>query len=101
MVAPSGATWESDDRPAERGRTAGISVIPPGDTPGVGTQLRLINTPRPSGGSAGGRTGRRAVRWPEWRLDARARTVGRRGVAQARAALEREARPDPELPKAS
>jgi hypothetical protein len=63
----------------------------------VGTQLRLINTPR----IAGGRTGRRSVRWPEWKLDARARTVGRRGVAQARAALERAARPDPEMPKAS
>jgi len=63
----------------------------------VSTQLRLVDTPR----QAGGRTGRRAVRWPEWKLDARARTVGRRGVAQARAALERAARPDPELPKAS
>jgi hypothetical protein len=41
------------------------------------------------------------VRWPEWKLDSRARTVGRRGVAQARAALEQAARPDPKLPKAS
>ena len=62
----------------------------------MGTQLRLINGPRPRAG----RTGRRAVRWPEWKLDERARTVGRLGVAQARAALERS-RPEPELPKAS
>jgi hypothetical protein len=33
------------------------------------------------------RRGRRAVRWDEWRLDDRARRVGREGVAQARAAL--------------
>jgi hypothetical protein len=41
------------------------------------------------------------VHWPGWKLDDRARTVGRLGVAQARAALERAARPDPKLPKAS
>ncbi|MGH9015619.1 MAG: hypothetical protein ACRDZ1_17015 [Acidimicrobiia bacterium] len=59
------------------------------------TQLRLVDPPA--------RTGRRAVRWPEWRLDPRTRSIGRRGVARARAELERASRPDPgaPLPKAS
>ena len=35
--------------------------------------------------------GRRAVRWGDWQLDARTRTVGRQGVAAAREALERVA----------
>ncbi|HEY3669676.1 MAG TPA: hypothetical protein VGN51_01985 [Acidimicrobiia bacterium] len=36
----------------------------------------------------GGRTGRRAAVWGDWRLDAGTRRVGRAGVAQARQALE-------------
>ncbi|MGH9032665.1 MAG: hypothetical protein ACRDZV_11110 [Acidimicrobiia bacterium] len=65
----------------------------------MSTQLRLVDSPRT--GRARARTGRRAVHWPAWKLDDRARTVGRLGVAQARAALERAARPEPRLPKAS
>ncbi|HEX6311273.1 MAG TPA: hypothetical protein VF152_06570 [Acidimicrobiia bacterium] len=64
----------------------------------MSTQLRLVDSPR---ARAAGRTGRRAVHWPAWKLDARTRTVGRAGIAQARAALERAARPEPRLPKAS
>jgi hypothetical protein len=70
----------------------------------MGTQLRLVGTPETPatrtrtrrGGHA--RRGRRAVHWPEWRLDDRARRVGRQGVAQARAALARAQNPDPETP---
>jgi hypothetical protein len=49
------------------------------------------------------RRGRRAARWPDWRLDDRARRVGREGVAQARAALARAQQSDPKaaLSKAS
>ncbi|MGH8985864.1 MAG: hypothetical protein ACRDY6_18580 [Acidimicrobiia bacterium] len=64
----------------------------------MSTQLRLVDSPR---SPRGARTGRRQVRWPAWRLDDRARTVGRRGVAQARAALEQAAPPERKLPKAS
>jgi len=64
----------------------------------VSTQLRLVDSPK---APKRGRTGRRAVHWPGWKLDERARTVGRQGVAQARAALQQAARPDPKLPKAS
>jgi hypothetical protein len=68
----------------------------------VSTQLRLVDSPRPRGGNPRpGRTGRRAVHWPAWKLDERARNVGRRGVAQAKAALEQAARPESKLPKAS
>jgi hypothetical protein len=75
----------------------------------VSTQLRLVDPPEPeaskstrrrattSGRTAPKRTGRaapargggrRAVNWGDWRLDARTRSVGRAGVAQARRALE-------------
>jgi hypothetical protein len=67
----------------------------------VGTQLRLVDnldrTPRrrrarsTTGATPRSdrvRTARRAVRWHDWRLDDKARRVGREGVAQARAALE-------------
>jgi hypothetical protein len=49
------------------------------------------------------RRGGRAVRWPDWRLDDRARRVGREGIAQARAALARAQAADPKalLSKAS
>ncbi|MCZ7527297.1 MAG: hypothetical protein M5U14_13510 [Acidimicrobiia bacterium] len=49
-------------------------------------QLRLLDGGRP----------------PDWRLDERARRVGRRGVAQARRALERARPPEPRdgLPRA-
>jgi hypothetical protein len=84
----------------------------------MGTQLRLVEAPetqarpaRPRRANAGRRgrqappvrRGRRAVHWPDWQLDNRARHVGRAGVAQARAALARAQNPDPEapLPKAS
>ena len=75
------------------------------------TQLRLVEPPEPrvtasskSGPKASakastkgraratvvrsGRTGRPAVKWGDWRLDARTRQVGRVGVARAREALE-------------
>jgi hypothetical protein len=64
----------------------------------VSTQLRLVDSPR---AARTGRTGRRAVHWPGWKLDDRARTVGRQGVARARAALAQAAPPEPKLPKAS
>jgi hypothetical protein len=69
----------------------------------VSTQLRLVDSPKAPKAETGrqGRTGRRAVHWPGWKLDERARTVGRRGVAQARAALAQAPRPEPKLPKAS
>jgi hypothetical protein len=84
----------------------------------MGTQLRLVEAPetpaqptrrrRANAGRRGrptqaARSGRRAVHWPDWRLDDRARHVGRAGIAQARAALARAQNPDPEapLPKAS
>lgn len=58
-------------------------------------QLRLVDTPRAP------RTGRRAVHWPAWKLDNRTRTVGKAGIAQARAALERAPRAEPRLRRAS
>jgi len=76
----------------------------------MATQLRLVETPATRTTPATARTaarprraqparrGRRAVHWPEWRLDDRARRVGRQGIAQARAALERSQRPDPNTP---
>jgi hypothetical protein len=90
-------------------RDAGITVTPPGDTPRVSTQLRLVDTPDPRPTAAtttrraartgrtspkrttvapARRSGRRAVNWGDWRLDARTRSVGRAGVARARRALE-------------
>jgi hypothetical protein len=74
----------------------------------MGTQLRLVKLEpaarrNRSRRSEPARIGRRAAHWPDWRLDERARHVGREGVAQARAALARAQKPDPEapLPKAS
>jgi hypothetical protein len=74
----------------------------------MGTQLRLVKVDSPARRRTRrtiepARTGRRAAHWPDWRLDDRARRVGRLGVAQARAALARAQNPDPEtpLPKAS
>ena len=92
---------ESPARPSGPG---GITVTPPGDDHRVTTQLRLVDTPeappapasrarqrrrapapvgaRPSGrthvGAARAGGHRRAVRWGDWQLDARTRTVGRR-----------------------
>jgi hypothetical protein len=75
----------------------------------MSTQLRLVETPRtkpkaPPAASRRGRvvpSGRARVRWAsDWRLDAKAREVGREGVATARAALARAAA-ESELPKAS
>jgi hypothetical protein len=76
----------------------------------VTKQLRLVDDPEANPGSdsatrpvgsrraASGRTssgrsssGRRGVRWGEWQLDSRTRSVGRAGVAAAREALERVA----------
>ena len=92
-----------------------MSVTPPGDTPGVSTQLRLVEAPAGTvRASAGGRraargrqTGRavprrtrRAVRWhDDWRLDADVRRVGRAGVAAARASLGKAT--ETSLPQAS
>ncbi len=59
-----------------------MTVTPPGDTRSMSTQLRLID-----GGAR-----------PTWRLDARTRRIGRRGVAEARRALRRARRPEPPQP---
>jgi hypothetical protein len=67
----------------------------------VSTQLRLVDSPSTVRRGRAGRTGRRQVHWPAWKLDERARTVGRQGVAQARAALAQAALPDSKLSKAS
>jgi hypothetical protein len=90
----------------------GITVTPPSDTADMGTQLRLVEAPVGTKGPAArrrpraaqpARRGRRSVRWDEWRLDDRARRVGREGVAQARAALAQAqpVGPNARLPKAS
>jgi hypothetical protein len=50
------------------------------------TRAQLTKGRRPSTTST-----RRAVRWGEWQLDDRTRSVGRAGVAAAREALERAA----------
>ena len=74
----------------------------------MSTQLRLVEAPkpRPKSRRAGARkarsipAGTARVRWSrDWHLDAKARRVGREGVATARAALARAA--DTQLPKAS
>jgi hypothetical protein len=94
----------------------------------VSTQLRLVEPPAPKQAAtrsakqtarqqASGRarpagrraanlkpTGRRAVAWGDWHLDARTRKVGRAGVASARQALEAAAaarESAPELSQAS
>ena len=100
-----------DSAAASRGRRE-ISVTPPDDDQLVTTQLRLVDPPegpavpasraaKRSRSAAPRQTGtrtsgprvasRRAVRWGDWQLDARTRTVGRQGVAAAREALERVA----------
>src|SRR5882724_2632302 len=78
----------------------GISVVPPGDTHDMSTQLRLVEAPTAARkGRAKNRApvratraptgaGRRAAHWGDWDLDARTRRVGRAGVAAARQALE-------------
>jgi len=75
----------------------------------MSTQLRLVEAPkaRPKPPRTTARraravaAGRARVRWSsDWRLDAKARQVGREGVATARAALARVA-DDAELPRAS
>ena len=86
----------------ERG-AGGITVIPGSDTADMGTQLRLVKVDTPATRTRARRSeptrrGRRAVHWPDWRLDDGARHVGRVGVAQARAALARAQNPDPEAP---
>jgi hypothetical protein len=55
---------------------------------GDGRRAATRRTGRARRQAAGARTGRRTVRWADWRLDERTRAVGRQGVAQARAALE-------------
>jgi hypothetical protein len=67
----------------------------------MGTQLRLVETPairRRTRRGNQARRGRRAVHWPDWRLDDRARRIGREGIAQARAALAQSQRPAPNPP---
>ena len=87
--------------------TDGVRYVDDGDVittagvlSGIDGALRVVE--RMVGPAAAGRAAR-AVHWPDWRLDDRARHVGRAGVAQARAALARAQNPDPEapLPKAS
>jgi len=114
------AAWSRYTKPASEGvftgqvYGAGITVTPPGDTPHVTTQLRLVEPPEPRprpaagaakrsakaparattrrttarGRTAAARTGRRSASWGDWRLDAGTRRVGREGVASARRALE-------------
>ena len=70
----------------------------------VTKQLRLVETPAAPRSERARRrqpvrTGRRAAHWADWHLDAKARTVGKQGVAQARAALEQATRD--RMPKAS
>jgi hypothetical protein len=75
----------------------------------MSTQLRLVEAPKarkPKTRKATSRrartvpSGRARVRWnSDWRLDATARQVGRKGVATAREALARAS--DTALPKAS
>jgi hypothetical protein len=77
----------------------------------MGTQLRLVKVDTKTTKTARNkrrrtepaRRGRRAAHWPDWRLNDRARHVGRAGVAQARAALAQAQHPDSEtpVPKAS
>lgn len=90
----------------------GGTVTPPGDDPGMSTQLRLVETPSPAAPARANRStaprrarastsrtatprGRR-VRWDaEWRLSADRRRIGLRGVAAARAALAQAHLPEP------
>jgi len=60
---------------------------------------RAANGPRRATVVRSGRTGRPAVKWGDWRLDAQTRQVGRAGVARAREALEAAA--DQEFSQAS
>ena len=89
-----------------------MNVTPSGDSPGVSTQLRLVETPatraskkprkvRPTAKTTAVARGRAAHWNVDWRLDTRTRRVGRQGVAAARAALERAPRPDTPLSEAS
>jgi hypothetical protein len=78
----------------------------------VSTQLRLVEglparkraprqaTARVAKPGAGARRSARVVRWGDWHLDEKTRTVGRAGVAAARRALE-DARAAQELRQAS
>jgi hypothetical protein len=68
---------------------------------GSQAQLRLVETPK-APRKRRAKVVAAAERRP-WYLDADTVRIGRRGVADARRALERAARPDPErpLPKAS
>jgi len=84
-----------------------MDVTPFGDTPGVSTQLRLVETAAPARPRNQVRRARpapararRAARWnSDWRLDAGARQVGRKGVAAARDQLIRAS--DADLRQAS
>jgi hypothetical protein len=88
-----------------------MNVTPVGDDPGVSTQLRLVDTPAPrkrskrpaarTRAAVAAARGRKAHWNVDWRLDARTRQVGQKGVAAAKAALERAPRPDATLSKAS
>ena len=95
-------------RPAEcQASQPGITVTPPGDTPGVSTQLRLVEPPAPAVGSSGpppaaapGRPprharARRTARWDVRLAPRRRHPPGRAGPAspQARRALEAATRP--------
>jgi hypothetical protein len=76
--------------------------------PGTGSEVSRSRRGRARAGAVtvartSSRTGRRAVAWGDWRLDAGTRRVGRAGVAQARRALETalEQEHDHELSEAS
>ena len=98
--------WGNDLKPGDvvggMARRRDMNVTPPGETPVVAQQLRLVEPPsrprRRSSGSSVPRTARRArtaaprarraAAWGEWHLDPRTRRVGKAGVAAARRALE-------------
>ena len=70
----------------------------------VSTQLRLVDPPEPPKRRARISKAARARRahWAtDWRLDARTRRAGQRGVQAARAALAQARRREAELPRAS
>jgi hypothetical protein len=63
------------------------------------TRTARVSAPGKKGSGRKG-SGRRAVHWGEWQLDTRTRTIGRAGVAAARAALQQAAEQE-SLPRAS
>jgi len=99
---PSGVGAGGGDTKAEKGtkaKTANHADGRPAKAVRASVRASVRGVPAGSAARTGG-SGRRAVRWGEWQLDARTRRVGREGVAAARRALE-EARLGEELSQAS